>query len=211
MKIIDKGKSVWYEKFKPQCIDDLIIPEVIKNKLKGYVQTQDIPNIGLFSSLPGTGKSSTAHAIIKEINGEAMWINASLEKGIDTLRGKLQKFASQTSFDDKIKMVVMDECLEENETVRIGTIDSFESIKLNELIQGVVYNCVSFNMDAGTYENDTAEVISDKEDTIYEVILEDGRSVKVTGNHPFIIEKDGIYSQKSIYDGLSNDDNIVTL
>jgi len=56
-----------------------------------------------------TGKSSTAHAIIKEISGEALWINASMEKGIDVLRGKVGKFASQSSFDDNIKIVVMDE------------------------------------------------------------------------------------------------------
>jgi DNA polymerase III delta prime subunit len=56
-----------------------------------------------------TGKSSTAHAIIKEINGEALWINASMERGVDVLRGKVSKFASQSSFDDNIKIVVMDE------------------------------------------------------------------------------------------------------
>lgn len=109
MKIIDKSKSVWYERYKPACIDDLVIPAEIKSKLQKYVETQDIPNIGLFSSNPGTGKSSTAHAIIKEIGGEALWINASMEKGIDVLRGKVAKFASQSSFDDNIKIVVMDE------------------------------------------------------------------------------------------------------
>lgn len=109
MKIIDNSKSVWYERYKPACIDDLVIPQDIKSKLTKYVQTQDIPNIGLFSSNPGTGKSSTAHAIIKEIGGEALWINASMEKGIDVLRGKVGKFASQSSFDDNIKIVVMDE------------------------------------------------------------------------------------------------------
>jgi len=109
MKIIDNSKSVWYEKYKPACIEDLVIPNEIKTKLTRYVQTQDIPNIGLFSSNPGTGKSSSAHAIIKEIGGEALWINASMEKGIDVLRGKVQKFASQSSFDDNIKIVVMDE------------------------------------------------------------------------------------------------------
>jgi DNA polymerase III delta prime subunit len=109
MKIIDTTKSVWYERYKPACIDDLVIPQEIKSKLAKYVKTQDIPNIGLFSSNPGTGKSSTAHAIIKEIGGEALWINASMEKGIDVLRGKVGKFASQSSFDDNIKIVVMDE------------------------------------------------------------------------------------------------------
>lgn len=57
-----------------------------------------------------TGKSSLSHAIVKEIGGEALWVNASLERGIDTLRGKIQNFASSSSFDDKIKIVVMDEC-----------------------------------------------------------------------------------------------------
>jgi DNA polymerase III delta prime subunit len=109
MKIIDSTKSVWYERYKPSCIDDLVIPQEIKSKLQKYVSTQEIPNIGLFSSNPGTGKSSTAHAIIKEIGGEALWINASMEKGIDVLRGKVGKFASQSSFDDNIKIVVMDE------------------------------------------------------------------------------------------------------
>lgn len=109
MRIIDTTKSVWYERYKPACIEDLVIPQEIKSKLAKYVSTQDIPNIGLFSSNPGTGKSSTAHAIIKEIGGEALWINASMEKGIDVLRGKVQKFASQSSFDDNIKIVVMDE------------------------------------------------------------------------------------------------------
>lgn len=103
------SKSVWYERYKPSCIDDLVIPDAVKSKMQKYVKTQSLPNIGLFSSEPGTGKSSTAHAIIKEIGGEALWINASMEKGIDVLRGKVQRFASQTSFDDKIKVVVMDE------------------------------------------------------------------------------------------------------
>ena len=109
MKKFDMSKSVFYERYKPSCIDDLIIPEAIKSKLKEGVRTQDIPNIGIFSSHPGTGKSSTAHAIIKDVNGEALWINASMEKGIDVLRGKIAKFASQVSFDDNIKIVVMDE------------------------------------------------------------------------------------------------------
>ena len=109
MKIVQENQSIWYEKYKSQCIDDLILPIAIKAKLKRYVETQDIPALGLFSSLPGTGKSSTANSIIKELNGEALWINASMERGIDVLRGRIATFASQTSFDDKIKIVVLDE------------------------------------------------------------------------------------------------------
>jgi DNA polymerase III delta prime subunit len=109
MKIFDPTKSVWYERYKPACIDDLVIPQEIKIKIHKYVQTQNLPHFGLFSSNPGTGKSSTAHAIIKELGGEALWINASMDKGIDVLRGRISKFASQGSFDGNIKIVVMDE------------------------------------------------------------------------------------------------------
>ena len=52
MKVM-KNQSIWYERYKPQCVDDVILPKAILDKFKGYVQNQDIPAIGLFSSLPG--------------------------------------------------------------------------------------------------------------------------------------------------------------
>lgn len=209
MKKHDKNQTVYYEKYKPQCVEDLILPAELKNRLMGYVERKDIPNIGIFSSNPGLGKTSTANALIKDIDCEALWINASLEKGIDVLRGKILRFASQTSFDGNIKIVVMDECLEENEEVLIGTLEKNTGIKLNELSKNKIYDCVSFNMENGELENDTCEIISDKFDTIYEVMLEDGRTIKVTGNHPFIVNQNGKFIEKSINDGLCELDDIV--
>jgi len=211
MKIVNQNKSVWYKRYAPNCIDDLILPQDIKSKLKTYVETQDIPNLGLWANTPGVGKSSSAESIIKEINGEALWINASMERGIDVLRGKIAKFASQSSFDDNIKIVVLDECLHETEEVRIGTIDNWIPMKLNELTPGIIYDCVSFNMNTGIYENDTCEIISDKTDEVFEVELDDGRTIKVTENHPFIVKENGKYISKSIADGLCDTDDIVNV
>ena len=109
MKKVDTSTSVWYERYEPQCIEDLILPGVLKASLQANVNADEIPHLGLFSSLPGTGKSCTANSILREINGEALWINASKENGIDVLRGKVARFAASCSFDDKIKIVVMDE------------------------------------------------------------------------------------------------------
>lgn len=53
MKLYDMSKSIFYERYKPQCIDDLILPEVLKTRLQDQAKTQDFPNIGLFSSNPG--------------------------------------------------------------------------------------------------------------------------------------------------------------
>jgi len=128
MRIVDRTKSVWYERFKPACVDDLVIPDDLKASLKESVRTQDIPNIGLFSSNPGTGKSSTANAILKDVNGEALWINASMDRGIDVLRNRIAKFAAQGSLDDNIKIVVMDEFdnfLQDGQKAFRGFIDEF--------------------------------------------------------------------------------------
>jgi replication factor C small subunit len=109
MTIFNKKDPIWFERYKPQAIEDLILPPELKNSLKYHVAHETVPNFGLFSNSPGTGKSSTVNAILKAINGEALWINASMESGIDVLRGKITNFASQQSFDDKQKIVVLDE------------------------------------------------------------------------------------------------------
>lgn len=101
--------SIWYEKYKPKKVQEMVLPEALSVKIQGYVNKKDIPNMLLVSNTPGTGKSSMAYAIIKEMGSEAIWINASLERGIDVLRGKIQKFASSSSFDDNLKIVVLDE------------------------------------------------------------------------------------------------------
>ena len=130
MKIIGNS-SVWYEKYKPQCIEDLILPSDLKNELQNMVNKKDLPNLGLFSSKPGTGKSSTCNAILEELNVESIWINGSLSSGIDVLRGQIQKFASTGSLDDELKYVVIDEAdyLNSNSTQPAfrGFLDEFSS------------------------------------------------------------------------------------
>lgn len=102
--------SIWFEKYKPLCIADLILPNDIRSRFKWYVENESLPNLGFWSVQPGLGKSSTANAIINDLGCEALWINASMEKGIDTIRNKIRAFADRASFDGKIKVVVMDEC-----------------------------------------------------------------------------------------------------
>lgn len=122
--------SVWYEKYRPKNLDEMILPEYIKDKLKIYIQNggKDMPHLGLFSRLPGTGKSSLAKVLMKELNAEALWINSSLERGIDVLRTRIQQFASQTALRDCVKIVVMDEFdgfSKEGQAAFRGFIDQF--------------------------------------------------------------------------------------
>ena len=109
--------NIWYEKYTPKVIEDVILPENVKNHLIDCIKKEKLPNLGFWSHQPGLGKSCTSKAIINSLNADALFINASLERGIDVVRNKIMQFASAMSLDDRIKIVVLDECLEENEKV----------------------------------------------------------------------------------------------
>lgn len=105
--LVNNSHVIWYEKYRPQCIDDLVLPQTYKQKYKEFIAK---PYHLLLSSLtPGTGKTSTVNAIIKEGQFESLFLNASLDNGIDTLRSRIQHFASTQSLNDKAKIVVLDE------------------------------------------------------------------------------------------------------
>ena len=73
MKKIDTTKSVWYKRYCPNLIEDLILPNEMKTQLQEYVNTQDIPNLGLFSNLPGCllpGTSIQVEAEPKLVTGK---------------------------------------------------------------------------------------------------------------------------------------------
>lgn len=121
-------ESIWYEKYAPQTIDDVILPENVKNKFKKYISDGKLPNLGFWSSEPGLGKSSTAKALIRSMNADALFVNASMERGIDVLKSKIMNFASTESLTDSPKIVVMDECDNMTKDVQAswrGFIDSF--------------------------------------------------------------------------------------
>jgi len=109
MTKVDEKHFIWAEKYRPQNIQDLVFPDDMKKVLNKWMNDGEIPNIGLFGSLPGTGKTSLANAIIKTLDADVLWINASKDNGIDTIRAKVGQFASTVSVMGKIKIVVYDE------------------------------------------------------------------------------------------------------
>lgn len=104
--------EVWYEKYRPNNLDEIILPPDMKEKIRFYLEDGGfrLPHLGLFSPTPGTGKSSLAKIIIKELDAEALFINASLDRGVDVLKTHIQRFASQAPIKEgSVKIVVMDE------------------------------------------------------------------------------------------------------
>lgn len=99
--------TIWTEKYRPDVLENYIGNDVIRAKLEQYIQTQDIPHL-LFYGTAGTGKTTAAKILIKNIDCDCMFINASDERGIDTVRDKIKGFASTVGFAP-LKIVVLDE------------------------------------------------------------------------------------------------------
>lgn len=99
---------LWVEKYRPQKIEDCILPNELKQTFQKFVDNKEIPNL-LLTGLPGVGKTTVAKAMLDEIGSTYMMINGSEESGIDTLRTKIKNFASTVSMDGNRKYVILDE------------------------------------------------------------------------------------------------------
>jgi DNA polymerase III delta prime subunit len=101
--------KIWVEKYRPKNIDELIVDEDIKSIVRDFSKSEQIPNL-LFVGSPGTGKTSLAKILVHDIlKCNYLYINASDENGIDTIRSKVGNFAQTRSFDGKVKVVILDE------------------------------------------------------------------------------------------------------
>jgi DNA polymerase III delta prime subunit len=101
--------TLWCEKYRPKTLESLCISEETREILDSYKRNKDIPHL-LFVSTPGTGKTSTAKIIVNDIlKCDYLYINASYENGIDTIRHKIIGFSQTKSFDGGIKVVILDE------------------------------------------------------------------------------------------------------
>jgi len=101
--------NLWVEKYRPKTLDDFIISENNKNIINSFKVKKEIPNL-LFTGSPGLGKTTLAKILVNDIlKCQYLYINASDENGIDTIRNKVVSFAQTKSFDGSIKVIILDE------------------------------------------------------------------------------------------------------
>ena len=99
---------LWVENYRPQTIDECILPTDIKATFQSFVDRGEISNL-LLAGPPGCGKTTVARALCEQMNADYMFINGSEESGIDTLRTKIKNFASTVSLSGGKKVVILDE------------------------------------------------------------------------------------------------------
>ena len=99
---------LWVEKYRPRKVEDSILPKKLKDVFTKIVQSGELPNM-LFTGTAGLGKTTVARAICDELGYDYIVINGSEEGNIDTLRGKIKRFASSVSLGGDVKVVILDE------------------------------------------------------------------------------------------------------
>ena len=100
---------LYVEKYRPQNIEDTILPQQYKDQFKEFVKQGEIPNL-LLSGSAGCGKTTIAKALCNELGADFIVINGSDEgRLIDTLRTKIKNFASTMSLQGGPKVVILDE------------------------------------------------------------------------------------------------------
>jgi DNA polymerase III delta prime subunit len=102
------SNTLWVEKYRPTTLDTYIGNEHLKSKVSIYLESGDLPHLLLFGKA-GTGKTTLAKLLVNNIECDYLYINASDENNVDTVRTKVKNFASTVGFKD-MKVIILDEC-----------------------------------------------------------------------------------------------------
>ncbi len=103
----NQENTLWVEKFRPGTLDGYVGNEHIIEKVKLYLKSGDVPHL-LFYGGAGTGKTTLAKIIANNVDADVMYVNASDENNIETVRTKIKNYASTVGFR-QWKIVILDE------------------------------------------------------------------------------------------------------
>ena len=177
--------SLWVEKYRPTDLSTYIGNQHLRDKVGVYLESGDVPHL-LFYGRAGGGKTTLAKIIVKNIDCDYLYINASDENKVDDVRNKVKTFASSIGFKD-LKVLILDECLDENTLVTV--LSDGEEIQIpiknvdenNDLVK-------SWNFEKNRFEWRTFYLWDKGEQEVYEIELDNGEVIVCTDDHKWYVE-----------------------
>ncbi|MCK9430147.1 MAG: hypothetical protein M0R17_09105 [Candidatus Omnitrophica bacterium] len=177
--------SLWTERYRPQTLKDFIGNDQLKAKLQQFIDEQDISHLLLSSHSPGTGKTSISKILVNSIKCDHMYINASDENNVETVRTKIKTFASTMGYNDK-KIIILDECFETGTLVNVlrGNVDVKIPIEqldeTNDLIK-------SYSTSKHRLEWRAFKLFNRGERELWQIEFDNGEIVRCTEEHKWYI------------------------
>lgn len=175
---------LWVEKYRPTTLDNYIGNQQLKDTVGTFFTKGDIPHL-LFYGTAGTGKTTLAKAITKNIGCDVMYINASDTNGIDMVRNKIRGFAGSAGFKS-LKVIILDECLDENTFVYVLRNGIETKIKIKDVNENEDL-IKSFNVKANKIEWRTFYLWDKGEQECVKIELENGESIICTLDHKWYV------------------------
>ncbi len=192
---------MWVEKYRPAKLDDLVNQKAIRQRLEQMLEKKEqLPHL-LFAGPPGSGKTTTAMIIAKQILGDS-WVdytlalNASDERGIDIVRERVKTFARFSDRREGVpyRIVILDECdemcLDPETEVLAGGLDDLRRVTLRDLEQQYGdgwFDIPTLNLKSRAPESDKGRIVKSGEADLYRVELSDGRTLIASAAHPFFV------------------------
>jgi len=112
---MEKLNKIWVDKYRPKTFDEICGQENFVKRVKAFIESKNLPHL-LFAGTPGTGKTTTAHVVARELYGEDgmrgnfLELNASDDRGIDVIRNQIKEFAKLKSLANiPYKIICLDE------------------------------------------------------------------------------------------------------
>jgi len=177
--------SLWVERYRPFGLEGYVGNEHIIEKVKIYIENNDVPHLLLYGDA-GNGKTTLAKIIVNAIDCDYLYINASDERGIDTLREKIRGFAASVGFRTW-KVVMLDECLDENTLVSVLRNGEQTKIPIRDLDE---HNDLvkSWNVEKNEVQWRPFYHWDKGEQDVYEIELENGEIVICTDDHKWYVK-----------------------
>lgn len=101
-------EAIWENYFRPKTLKDIILPTDYRNFFNKVIEAGASMNL-ILAGYPGTGKSTLAQALANDLDVEYLFLNASDDNGIDTIRETVTNFSSTMAFNGKPKLIILDE------------------------------------------------------------------------------------------------------
>lgn len=194
--------NLWVEKYRPKTLDNLILPPKTRKIVEDF--GKDVPHL-LLVGRPGTGKTTLAKILADDVlKCDYIYINASDENGVDTIREKVIGFAQTKSIDGERKIVILDECIDENTKVHILRDGKYLKIPIKDVDEKTdLVKSYSNKKDRIEYRPFEKQYMGEKD--AYEITLENGDIVTCTGSHKWYVNHNGGKVKMTLDDIIKND------